>query len=559
MRNIAIVIGVVLAFCVTALAQVDSLRLSTINTISVQENIRQYYSVNFQNDNSPELVAVGNSHVYVYSYPEGTSIWISPELSGPHFFPRSQDNFQDMNNDGDIDLVIRDNNCLRVFDIIHSQLIWTSPSLPGNAIFGLGDRNSDGYKDIVFVWREPLRNSDAQDTAWINVYDGPDFNFGGSAFFLVDGSYSSDYNCNEDPVRVNIEPLSGNNGIVSKILIFTSRQSTLYLPEDPFRTSYVLRKNGAIIMVNGANLGITAYRGAGQFISGNLKQIDGSTYYCSISKSVEHYRSMVYGSNSYSQNSMDLRLVSADVVGAPQQVWSYTGFTPSGRQEYEILSLTTGEISQTNSGEEICFTSPDSIFLKSFPGLAPLWSTRFFTYTLEISGIYHSSIHFNEPQIMARYFNPMTYNGSNGLQSAIIIDQNTALNNIFDLDFDGEDEIVVSRSDSGNTIQICHLVANIVGIEDDPNLLPTGFNLFPNYPNPFNASTTIKYSIADNSDVTLKIYDILGRHIATLAEGTQAAGEHSVIWNANDVPSGIYFCRLSVGTESNVRKLVLLK
>lgn len=81
---------------------------------------------------------------------------------------------------------------------------------------------------------------------------------------------------------------------------------------------------------------------------------------------------------------------------------------------------------------------------------------------------------------------------------------------------------------------------------------PSHFELFQNYPNPFNPTTTISYELSTNSYVTMKIYDILGRQIATLVDGKQTAGSRSVVWNAASFASGIYFCRL-VSVSGNQR------
>ncbi len=96
--------------------------------------------------------------------------------------------------------------------------------------------------------------------------------------------------------------------------------------------------------------------------------------------------------------------------------------------------------------------------------------------------------------------------------------------------------------------------------------LPTEIQLNQNYPNPFNPVTTISYSLPQNQFITIKIYDIGGNEIETLVHGLQTAGIKSVQWNAKDLPSGIYFCRLvatGLGenhrTFSDVKKIILLK
>ena len=94
---------------------------------------------------------------------------------------------------------------------------------------------------------------------------------------------------------------------------------------------------------------------------------------------------------------------------------------------------------------------------------------------------------------------------------------------------------------------------------DAEDILPVEFSLAQNYPNPFNASTTIKFSLPEAADVTIHIYDILGRSIETLNSGSRTAGTHSIVWNADNLPSGVYFYRINAGNFSDQKSCLLLK
>ena len=85
------------------------------------------------------------------------------------------------------------------------------------------------------------------------------------------------------------------------------------------------------------------------------------------------------------------------------------------------------------------------------------------------------------------------------------------------------------------------------------------YALDQNYPNPFNPTTTIRYSIPVSSRVQLEIFDLLGRKVATMVDNVQQAGEHTVVFSASSLPSGIYFYRLSAGSFSQIRRMVLIK
>ncbi|MDX2130111.1 MAG: T9SS type A sorting domain-containing protein [Chloroherpetonaceae bacterium] len=85
------------------------------------------------------------------------------------------------------------------------------------------------------------------------------------------------------------------------------------------------------------------------------------------------------------------------------------------------------------------------------------------------------------------------------------------------------------------------------------------FLLDQNYPNPFNPSTTIRYQLASTENVSLKVYDVLGREVATLVNNRQSPGRYEVAFNASNISSGVYFYRLSTGSQSSVKKMLLVK
>ncbi|MBI3189920.1 MAG: T9SS type A sorting domain-containing protein [Ignavibacteriales bacterium] len=102
-------------------------------------------------------------------------------------------------------------------------------------------------------------------------------------------------------------------------------------------------------------------------------------------------------------------------------------------------------------------------------------------------------------------------------------------------------------------------VFNVTTAVGDYPELPLAYKLKQNYPNPFNPSTVISYQLQVKSAVSLKVYDILGRAVATLVDEVQQAGEKSVDWNATNYSSGIYFYRLQAGSFVETKKLVLVR
>ncbi|MFC1543538.1 T9SS type A sorting domain-containing protein [Candidatus Neomarinimicrobiota bacterium] len=98
-----------------------------------------------------------------------------------------------------------------------------------------------------------------------------------------------------------------------------------------------------------------------------------------------------------------------------------------------------------------------------------------------------------------------------------------------------------------------------LSVREFHSMLPTSLTLGQNYPNPFNPTTVISYILPAAQTVTLKVYDVLGREVATLVDGPQAAGDHQSAFDGSQLPSGIYLYRLAAGSYVQSRKMLLLK
>ena len=96
-------------------------------------------------------------------------------------------------------------------------------------------------------------------------------------------------------------------------------------------------------------------------------------------------------------------------------------------------------------------------------------------------------------------------------------------------------------------------------LSTDMDVLPLQYVLHQNYPNPFNPITKIRFDLPEDADVQLSVYDVLGREVAELVNGRVVSGFHEVIWDASDVSSGIYLCRLTTHSQNPSDRSLLTK
>ena len=112
---------------------------------------------------------------------------------------------------------------------------------------------------------------------------------------------------------------------------------------------------------------------------------------------------------------------------------------------------------------------------------------------------------------------------------------------------------------TGTGIELVSVNRTLTAVNATVANIPQSFTLSQNYPNPFNPATSISYQLSGVNFVTLKVFDPLGREVATLASGTRERGKHMVVWNARAMSSGVYFYRLTAGDRTETKKLILEK
>jgi hypothetical protein len=157
------------------------------------------------------------------------------------------------------------------------------------------------------------------------------------------------------------------------------------------------------------------------------------------------------------------------------------------------------------------------------------------TQHLRINGVHHSDIEF------AGVTNAF-------LTASVDVDLN-----------EGNNTVEIASSWGWMQFDYIEVVGNGQVTSIDPAEVAGGFRLYPNYPNPFNPTTTVPFAIAFPTDVSVEVVDMLGRRVMVLSKGLLPAGRHEVILDAAHLPSGVYFYRVRAGNQAKVGRMILLK
>lgn len=129
----------------------------------------------------------------------------------------------------------------------------------------------------------------------------------------------------------------------------------------------------------------------------------------------------------------------------------------------------------------------------------------------------------------------------------------------YDMNGDGTKDILWGLEWQENLISHIYKASELVSVKDEKYIIPDKFELFQNYPNPFNPSTTISYRCPVTGNVTLKVYDILGKEVAILVNEEKQAGSYTVKFDGSKLPSGVYIYKIQAGDFVSSKKMILLK
>jgi hypothetical protein len=548
MKNIIGAITIVVLSGVYAVAQIDTLTLSQISSIEFTEGVKECYVENVLGDSVKELIVRGSHRITAYNPFNGQELWTSPDLINIQDLA-----FRDMNGDGDLDIIVLDTTRAIVFDPNHSLTLWSHPLLPfKRGCIAAGDLRANGNRDIVIARSQAFSSDSAQETVWVEIFLGPDLHeINGLNFPIYGNGARQSYDYREETIiKMSIEEISGAGLPSPRILIFNNFAFSDFTDDMGFRW-YNTGTYGGIRIIDPANFGIANINGIGRMISYSINQNGDSTLLYVVTDRYEEAWGDLPPTYWHTQKS--LWCLSNTGFVESHEIWRY--YSPQRYDVHDWRGPAVGDIDLNSEGNELCYSIDDTLVLVSYPSLAAVWRNNM---TSSLSGsiqILHLASLFERPQILST--SPMKlFDGLTGNLSAIFIDPVIPFNKVVDFDQDNEDELLWY---AGDNIVLFHAVPYpITGIKN-PDYLPNTFHLCTNYPNPFNAQTTISYSIPKAGQVNLTIYNILGQKVTTLIDGVQQAGEHRVVWDASDATSGIYFYTMRTSEITKARSCLLLK
>lgn len=136
----------------------------------------------------------------------------------------------------------------------------------------------------------------------------------------------------------------------------------------------------------------------------------------------------------------------------------------------------------------------------------------------------------------------------------------TAQNKLIRIDTTSGSAHVVGELGKSDILSIALDPDAIAGVQQQTaQAIPTEYLLEQNYPNPFNPSTTIRFNLPNQSEVLLTVYDVIGREVSQLAQGIHNAGVYTVQFDASSLSSGVYYYKLTAGSYSSIKKMMILK
>ncbi len=246
----------------------------------------------------------------------------------------------------------------------------------------------------------------------------------------------------------------------------------------------------------------------------------------------------------------------------------YNDTTVNSGRRYYVVQSSDKSLSQPRYQRIDSLTSQVFVFDTSSNGkelrldsLPPLpgspWSgRRLLPYPGRIAQKIDTQFFFGTPRVCRHYFSPVGIGPYAHYTLTEGIGVSTFVHGVYDVEqYQGssiEDTLVYAKINGKE-------YGTLVSVRQNRKEVDANFTLDQNYSNPFNPTTIIRYALPEGDHVSMKVYDALGRHIATLADEWQTAGLHTAIFSATNLSSGAYFLNFRAGRFNTTKKILFLK
>lgn len=286
------------------------------------------------------------------------------------------------------------------------------------------------------------------------------------------------------------------------------------------------------------------------YISGemnNAKNAVGSIWVQDISSVNQIFN----GARSYSKGAVVLHMLRG-IVGDLTFFNILRSYTADPSVQYGVATTEDFQaIAETVSGVDLEYFFQEWIYGENYPKYSAIWSTNnisgnLYNLSLKITQNVNSNPSFFTMPIQIK----VNFAGGDTL---ITVLNNAQVQN-FNITVNGN-PISISFDPSNWILKTVNSVVSNVDDETNPN----SFSLDQNYPNPFNPSTTIQFNLGKKGLTTLKLFNVLGKEVATIVNGELEAGHHEVSFDASNLPSGAYFYTINSGSYAETRKMMMLK
>jgi hypothetical protein len=535
-----------------AWSQVDTLHLVKTAGFQTPQPIWGFYCIDINGDNVKDFIAYSENHVYAINGSDFNLYWISPEVA---LIEKIE--FADIDRNGTLDIIAKCSNNIKVFEPPAPYIFWTSPFLDYTYTdFAIGDRNGDLFPDIVIVRKEPFYRTGFEgnlDTVWVEAYSGPNFDSLQTIIMRIPNYdyyfdlMESRYIHYEYPAKVIIDNIASDTSEAKILIFFNLDESVLF---HGFYSSW--SDAGMMRVLRGSDLGFSSSASQGRNYFSSQVDIAGSSYILSLASN-----SSGTLTRDYLERSDEANFYRHGIRVRIDSLCNYSG----SYDAFKMAGILMDEINDIRAGQELCFggmisdISSHKLIQNSLESGVRIWQ-RSFNSGIDTILFKYAGPPFNHPQIVLMLDDDIYYrfyDGVTGNLSAVYNPEYYYISQITDLNADGIDEIVSRANDS-----ICVFTLARTAISEKP-ILPMNKLYLDAYPNPFNGSVNIKYSLTQSSDVNIAIYNLSGQKVEDVIDGYQIAGDHAIMWDAGSLSSGVYYCKFSDGNFSRSSKLILLK